>query len=224
MAFSASVSRSASPTAKAASSLSASSTAITPSPRPSFPYKIYILLFEGADEEPIKKLAPELEKIFDFRVEIIEERLPLPIDAYKAGRKQYSATGVLEEALKHAPADAARILAIFPADIFIGRGLYNYGFADPDNRGAIVATARLQSGEPMRYYARLLRVSEHELAHTFTLEHCSQEPQNCVMPQSSELMQLDGKSIYFCGTCRAKLIKAIRKTKEELLEKKNAEK
>lgn len=214
----------AAPLVATSSALIATSTALTATAtqaatgtaHPDFPFKIYILLYEGVDETPIRKIVPEMEHEFGFPVEIMEKRAPIPADSYDKDRSQYRAWDVLVDAMKYAPRDAVRILAFFPNDMYVGRHLYTFGLADPDGRGAVIATKRLESGEQKRYVARLLKESLHELGHTFGLTHC-EFTYKCLMTQSPVVDELDAKPTEFCGSCRAKLAREIKELKENLL-------
>jgi archaemetzincin len=196
--------------------------AATATARPDFPFKIYILIFEGVDEKPILEIVPWLEKAFKFPVEVIEKRVPLPAEAYNKDKKQYFAYDALEYAIKAAPADAVRVLAFFPEDMYVGQHAYDFGFADPDGRGVIINVKRLQCGEKRRYFGRLLKISLHELGHTFGLKHCNY--QHCVMLNPAEISALDALPVEFCGYCQGRLDEAIKKVKEEFLAKLDKEK
>ena len=206
----------------AAVSVTATTTSATATVRPDFPYKIYIVLFEGVDDKPILEIVPWLEKAFKFPVEVVEKRVPVPADAYNEENKQYFAYDALEYAIKAAPPDAARVLAFFPDDMYVGLHAYDFGFADPDSRGAIIGLKRLQCGEKRRYFGRLLKISMHELGHTFGLKHCTY--QQCVMLNPADISLLDALPVEFCGYCQGQLNKAIKQVKEEFLAKEGKDK
>jgi predicted Zn-dependent protease len=187
------------------------------SPAIDFPYKIYILMYKGVEREPLEAIAAEIEAAFQFPVVFIDEPAELPEDAYNESLGRYSAVRVLEHAMLQAPEDAARLVAVFPGDMAIGGAEYNFGLADPDARGAGIATFRLQTGERKRFRARLLKVIFQELGHTFGLQH-SVNTNECVMTVSRNVAMLDAKPARFGEPQRAKLNKAIAQLKADLLE------
>lgn len=188
------------------------------SPEIDFPYKIYILMYKGVERESLEAIAADIETTFQFPVVIIDEPADIPADAYNESRRQYDAVRVLEHAMLQAPDDAARLLAVFPGDMAIGGLEYNFGLADPDGRGAVISTFRLQTGEQKRFRARLIKTIFHELGHTFGLQH-SVNTNECVMLVSRNVAMLDAKTTRFSEPQRAKLQKSITQLKKTLLEK-----
>ena len=185
-------------------------------PRPEFPFKIYILLYEGVEQEPVDRLIPRLEQTLGLPVEVLEQRPAVNPALLDPDRAQYPAMAVLDEAIVHAPENSARLLAFFPEDMYIGRTEFVFGLADPGSRGAVISQKRLLSGEKNRQSERLYKVALHELGHTFGLEHCL-PPSQCVMNVARTIQALDAKPAEYEPSCKARLEKAVRTLKAELL-------
>ena len=171
--------------------------------------KIVILLYQGVEEEPVRNIVPRLEKTFSMPVEILEEKAPVPVEKKDREKNKYRAKDILEDALARRSIDATRLLAFFPEDIYIGREEYNFGVADPDNRGAVVSVKQLRSGEKSRYSLHLFKVAAHELGHTFKLKHDSPHTGKCLMMPSRTIRALNAAPAVFCSSCLATLKKNI---------------
>jgi archaemetzincin len=185
---------------------------------PDFPFAVYILIFEGVEEEPIQNIIPRLEQEFGFPVKVLDARPEVDPEWLNPERNQYPALRVLEESLAYAPENSARLLAFFSGDMYIAQTEFVFGLADPGSRGAVVSQFRLLSGEKQRQQARLANEALHELGHTFGLTHCPQV-NKCVMSVARTVRAVDARSASFEPACRKKLNQAIAELKAELIEK-----
>jgi archaemetzincin len=102
--------------------------------------------------------------------------------------------------------DALRILGLTAEDLYIPIFTFVFGEAQLDGKAAVISTFRLRgdadgSAPPKSpVLGRILKLSLHELGHTFGLEHCRED--GCVMGFSSNLEKLDRKNLAFCDYCQ----------------------
>jgi archaemetzincin len=130
-----------------------------------------------------------------------------PSYALDRNRRQYSSSLILREMALRYPSDATRFLAVTGHDIFIPMLTFVFGQAMLEGKVAIVSSARLDQafyglpGSRELTLSRLVKVTVHEMAHTFSLIHCLRK--SCPMSLATDVRQLDTKSDEFCKGCAA---------------------
>ena len=170
--------------------------------------KIYIIPIGDVEKDTLLRLSWALREQFQAAFEIGE---PLPIleDAYRAERRQYFATPILEELKKNIPKDAEKVLGVLDVDIFVPALNFIFGQADLDGKVALISLTRLREEfygnekNDKLFLERALKEAVHELGHTFGLRHCRNP--RCVMHFSNSLMDTDAKQADFCEECKKEL-------------------
>ena len=156
------------------------------------------------DPDILRSLQTSLAKFLPLPVRVLHPK-PLPPQTYHVMRHQYHATQLLEYLLGD-DSDALRILGLTAEDLYIPIFTFVFGEAQLDGKAAVISTFRLRgdadgSTPPKSpVLGRILKLSLHELGHTFGLEHCRED--GCVMGFSSNLEKLDQKNIAFCDYCQ----------------------
>ena len=160
------------------------------------------------DPEILRQLRTAITKILSLPVRVLRPK-PLPLQAYHMVRQQWHSTRLLEHLLTDDDSHAFRILGVTTADLFIPIFTFVFGEAQLEGKAAIISVCRLR-GEvegfaPSKsiFLRRLLKLSLHELGHTFGLGHCRQD--GCLSGFSANLETLDRKSLAFCKYCQALL-------------------
>jgi archaemetzincin len=135
---------------------------------------------------------------------------PLPPQTHHVKRNQYHSTGLLEYLLSEDHDEAFRVLGITTVDLYIPIFTFVFGEAKLDGKAAIISTFRPRGGassiqppQPI-FLERLIKLSLHELGHTFNLPHCRRE--GCLMGFAANLEILDQKKIELCEYCRILLV------------------
>ena len=153
------------------------------------------------DPEIMRFLRTAIAKLLPLPVRVLRS-LPLPEDTYHLVRDQYHSTQLLEYLLaKNEPAHF-RILGITAVDLYIPILTFVFGEAQLDGTAAVISVFRPRGdadGRPPSLRVllqRLLKLSLHELGHTFALGHCRQL--DCLMEFSSNLEKLDKRHLLFC--------------------------
>lgn len=161
---------------------------------------------EAVDQEILRYLSTAIAELLSLTVQILPPK-PLPFNTYHIVRNQHYSTQLLEYLLARDDLDEPfRMLGITSVDLYIPIFTFVFGEAQLDGRAAIISTFRPR-GEasgvrvPQSIFLdRLLKLSLHELGHTFSLPHCRQE--GCLMGFSPTLEKLDQKNTEFCEYCR----------------------
>lgn len=132
--------------------------------------------------------------------------MSLPDDAFNARRQQYAANTILNQL---PPGGAGRVLGVVDRDLYVPELNFLFGLANPQERRAVIALARLREtayGRPENlplFLGRAAKEAIHELGHTYGLAHCS-DPR-CVMAFSHSLAGADYKGREFCSNCQREM-------------------
>ncbi|MBC7252349.1 MAG: archaemetzincin family Zn-dependent metalloprotease [Actinobacteria bacterium] len=166
----------------------------------------------GLKREELDFLPPAIREIVGLEA-IWGPPLHLPRGAYRAGRRQYLASSLLQ-ALAALPREThLRLLGITDVDLYAPGLNFVFGQALMGGRECVISVARLHPSfygappEEVLFRDRVVKEAVHELGHTFGLEHCP-DP-NCVMRFSNSLADTDLKGRDFCASCRRTLRRAL---------------
>jgi archaemetzincin len=157
------------------------------------------------DPDILRSLRTALAKFLLLPVRVLRPK-PLPLQTYNVTRHQYNAIQLLEFLLDDGETGAFRILGVTAQDLYIPILTFVFGNAQLNGKAAIVSLFRPRGDAggtpPPRpvFLRRLIKLSLHELGHTFGLEHCSED--GCLMGFSSNLEKLDEREIVFCDYCQ----------------------
>jgi archaemetzincin len=160
------------------------------------------------DPEILRQLRTAITKILLLPTRVLRPK-PLPLQTYHTVRQQYHSTKLLEYLLAEDDSKAFRILGITAVDLFIPIFTFVFGEAQLEGKAALISMFRLRREiegiAPSRLILlrRLLKLSLHELGHTFGLGHCKQD--GCLSGFSANLETLDQKNLAFCRYCQALL-------------------
>ena len=148
------------------------------------------------DPDILRILRAALAKILLLPVRVLRPK-PMPMQTYHLTRQQYNSTQLLEFLLDDEETEAFRILGVTAGDLCIPILTFVFGEAQLNGKAAIISVFRPRGDAggptPARpiFLGRLIKLSLHELGHTFGLEHCRED--GCLMGFSSNLEKLDSK-------------------------------
>jgi len=157
------------------------------------------------DPNILRSLRTALAKFLLLPVRVLHPK-PLPLQTYHSIRHQYHSTQLLEFLINDVETEAFRILGVTAKDLYIPILTFVFGEAQLNGKAAIISLFRPRGDaggpNPPRpvFLRRLIKLSLHELGHTFGLEHCRED--GCLMGFSSNLEKLDQTNIAFCGYCQ----------------------
>ncbi|RYD30228.1 MAG: hypothetical protein EOP87_16970, partial [Verrucomicrobiaceae bacterium] len=156
-----------------------------------------------------RKVKEGIAALYAVTVEVLPEK-PLPKVAYYKPRDRYKADRILVEISGQEPATAHRILALTTRDISTTTEKSEdwgiMGLGEVGGRTCVVSTFRLRKGkaDETLFAARLVKVVNHELGHTFDLDHCAVA--GCLMQDAKgKIATMDGESGRPCAACAAQL-------------------
>lgn len=139
----------------------------------------------------LEHLQRELPPLVNADITIAPE-IPRPSNALDPARQQYLGDSLLEE-LKQQNLDADRVVGIIDADTY-ARGLnFIFGQSMKPGRFAVISVARFHGP---RFQERALKVTTHEIGHSFGFAHCAES--QCVMRFANSLRELDSQGGMFC--------------------------
>lgn len=166
---------------------------------------IGILPLGPIDPDILRRLRTALSKFLPMPVRVLRPQ-PLPQQTYHVIRNQYNAIQLLEILIDQQENKAFRILGVTAGDLFIPIFTFIFGEAQLNGKTAIISVFRPRgdaegpSVSRQVLLMRLLKLSLHELGHTFGLKHCLED--GCVMQFSSNLEKLDQKKLSLCKYCQ----------------------
>lgn len=157
----------------------------------------------------IQKVREGITSLYAVTVEALPEK-PLPKVAYYKPRDRYKADDIVDEVCKQEPASALKILALTTRDISTTNEKSDdwgiMGLGQIGGRACVVSTFRLRKGkaDDALFNARLVKVVNHELGHTWGLGHC--EVAGCLMQDAKgKIATMDAESGKPCEKCSDKL-------------------
>jgi archaemetzincin len=135
------------------------------------------------------------------------DRPERPEATFDARRRQHASGKMLRFLLERGPGGGAKVLGITDQDLFIPILTFVFGEAQLGGAAAVVSTARLSEPaprpDPRLFAERLAKECVHELGHTMGLLHCGTP--GCAMGRAASVRDVDRKSSWLCGDCRARL-------------------
>ena len=165
------------------------------------------------------KLRKDLErwfKVYDIRIKILSDEIPLSDLEYNSNRRQYNASLIKDNLRSHVRNKKYfRTLGIIDEDIFAKDFNFVFGIAEMPKMQfhefsgtALISLIRLSEKFYERaenfdlFELRTLKEAIHELGHTFGLEHCENF---CIMQFSNCLADTDEKPPNLCESCSIKM-------------------
>lgn len=147
--------------------------------------------------------------LYAVKIEVLPAK-PLPAAAYYAPRERYKADKLLEFLTRDTPDTFTKVVGLTASDISTSKGDIAdwgiFGLGQLGGRACVVSTFRLHTGkasEPV-FHKRLIKVVNHELGHTFGLDHCP-TPDCFMQDAGGKIATVDGESGKPCTTCASKL-------------------
>ena len=162
----------------------------------------------AVDPAIVRRLRTAVAKILAVPARVLRP-LTLPEKTFHIVRGQYHSTQILEYLLSEHNSGAFRILGITSVDLYIPILTFVFGEAQLNGTAAVISLFRPRGDADDTYpppavvLNRLIKLSIHELGHTFGLGHCRQE--KCLMGFSANLEKLDQKNLTFCHYCQVLL-------------------
>jgi archaemetzincin len=160
------------------------------------------------DPEIVRRLRTAMAKILALPVRVLRP-LSLPEKTFHIVRGQYHSTQILEYLLSDHNSGAFRILGVTSVDLYIPILTFVFGEAQLNGKAAVISMFRPRGDAdgtniPLAVVLkRLIKLSIHELGHTFGLGHCREE--GCLMGFAANLEKLDQKNLAFCRYCQVLL-------------------
>ena len=132
-----------------------------------------------------------------------EVTIAAPIAPPPRSRQQYLGEDLLKELeSKYGDANAGRVIGLIDADAYAPGLHFIFGQARNPGRYAVVALPRLRNSfygrreDPARFRERALKVTAHELGHSFGFAHCPNE--TCVMHFANSIFDVDRQGSRYC--------------------------
>lgn len=173
----------------------------------------------NVDHALLEEVQSGIQSLYDVQVRILPGR-ELPGEAYYKPRGRYRAEKLLDFLLTLPSGSADKVIGLTQQDISTTKGEHAdwgiFGLGLLGGRVCIVSSFRLRKGPaaPDLFKARLRKVVNHELGHTFGLEHCSTP--DCLMEDAGgSIKTVDMETGELCPVCRARLGALLKAGKPE---------
>ncbi len=167
---------------------------------------IYLVSFGEIESRLILATAKNIKETFGLDVRI--SSVPIPIrKAYNPERGQYKAGEVLKYLTEIRLPNLLKLIALLSFDIYEDDLNFVFGFSQLEGRVALVSLFRLRSHDELLFFERTFKEVNHELGHTFGLDHCKNK--KCVMSFSLSIWDVDAKGKEFCQNCKEALLKIL---------------
>lgn len=173
---------------------------------------IAVLPLGRVDTLVVRQVKEGIERFFPVRVSVLAAR-ELPAAAYYKPNARYRAEKLLDfldGVFVLADTGTIRIIGITEADISTTKAdVYDwgiFGLGSMPGSACVVSTFRLGRGKVAddKFFIRLVKVVNHELGHTFGLDHCPVP--RCLMEDAKGTIRtVDEETGELCPACRARL-------------------
>ncbi len=168
-----------------------------------YDYQIAIQPFKGIDRKTVAEIKEGLDQKINAVITIMDETA-LPATAFYPKRHRYIADSLLVF-LKQVKQDRFdKMLGITASDISIRKPTHaNWavmGLGYCPGKACVISSFRVKKTSQNRkqFIRRMIVLSLHELGHTFSLPHCTNQP--CIMNDAEGKMKLDHTDKY-CTDC-----------------------
>ena len=157
-------------------------------------------------------IAAHIDAYFHLQADVLEA-MPIPVDAFDAGRMQYDAGRILTHLEDEVFEGYEKIIAVLSDDLFVPVFTYVMGEARQNGRCALISLFRLEeelpTGKPTAPHVleRCAKAALHEIGHLFNLIHCN-DPL-CLMHIASDACELDQRSFNLCRYCKLYLMERL---------------
>lgn len=150
-----------------------------------------------------------IQSLYAVEIVILPEK-PLPKNAFYKPRARYKAEDITDELGKETPTKFTKVVALTASDISVTRDDGSdwgvIGIGQLGGRACVVSTYRLGKGKVADaiFNTRLQKVVNHELGHTFGVDHCPVA--GCLMQDKrGKVATVDAESGQPCATCAKRL-------------------
>ncbi len=167
---------------------------------------IYLTSFGKVEDRLLLACARNVRETFGLGVRISSVAMP-PRLVHNPWKGQHLAGDILRYLSGISFPGMVKMLALVDFDLYERGTNFLFGEAEFGGNVAVVSVYRLRHPNERVTFERVFKEVNHELGHTFGLEHCKNE--GCVMGPSSSLTEVDSKSVSFCKDCLQKLRLAL---------------
>jgi archaemetzincin len=170
-------------------------------------HNIVLLPFKGTDSTIIKEIKSELQKRLLVKI-TIGPSAQLPSSAYYKKRQRYIADSLLVFLKDRKGNRFEKIIGVTASDISTKKeshanwGIMGLGYCP--GKSCVISSywVKRTSKNKQHYINRMVILAMHELGHTYSLPHCSNDP--CIMRDADGKMNLDNGESY-CNDCYSHL-------------------
>jgi archaemetzincin len=169
---------------------------------------VYLLPVGTIHGSLIEHLRASIPRTLPVECEILPFNFD-PAPSYHAERQQFHSSEILQRMEGLVRPRDWRFLAVADVDLYIPILKYVFGEAQIGGPCAVISAFRLRQEfygldcDDALLKQRLLKVSVHELGHTFELRHC--QDYRCVMASSHAVEWIDLRASAFCEPCRCQV-------------------
>lgn len=166
------------------------------------------------DTDIIDTISAGIQNLYNVDVVILSEK-EMPQSAYYKSRNRYRAEKLLDYLEENVDSKFTKVIGLTNRDISTTKGEYYdwgiFGLGSLAGRTCVVSTYRLGKDKvsDSLFIERLKKVVNHELGHTFGLNHCPYK--GCLMEDAKgKIKTVDSETGAFCPDCKEKLKELIK--------------
>lgn len=159
-----------------------------------------------------------IDSVYDVYI-VFFPVVDLPEYAYYEPRKRYRAEKILKFLELHSDKTVTKIMGLTGSDISTTKGEHEdwgiFGLAHLGGYACVVSTYRLGRKKVsfQQFQERVIKVANHELGHTFGLDHCPTK--TCLMEDArGTIVTVDNETGTFCTFCAEQARFVARRTRD----------
>jgi archaemetzincin len=145
--------------------------------------------------EMLERMRAHSEAYFGVPAKVLAP-IPMIEETYRAERRQYNASQIIQHLTGQVPDDALVFIGITEKDLYSSGLNFVFGEASLHFRCGVYSLTRYETDDLPLFTRRSLQLASHESGHILSIHHCV--TYSCVMQGGNSLAECDRQPLHLC--------------------------